>query len=733
MGDRRVRVIGNQYPMKDHVFEHFLTPSSLFGRRRPRRLPEIVGVGVAYLAMALAITWPVVLHLGTRIPGGGNFSDPTGYYNDLWYFSTHGLKLVGTAVQTAIEAPFGRPIVPASNLEQIVSFGPGVAIARIWTPSAGLSIVAILSLVSSAGTMYWLVRWLGAGMIAAGWAGAALMLSPYLTYRLGIHVPLSNLACFPLLIIAGIYWMERPGLRRSIWIMLVLMFAWMTDPYFGFMCMIIASVIAIVGLIRVGNVAGIRASLSRLAELLICVGGLVIAPLVVLLLTSGSTVTSSFSRTEIQLSLYGSSFGDYIWPSHSSRLMATLVGSAWGGAAGGEATVFLGWSTIALGVAWVVIVWRRWSPMSLRMRLMNLIAGPLVVILVLFSLASPYRIFGVSFSTPSYEVWRVVPFLRAYARFGAPVMVVILALAALALNYLVTRSTRLNGILIGVGAVLISAIELPVALPIPSAPPLVVNGPNSAPASQFAVWKWLSTQRPDGILMELPASSIQPLPYSSFMDRIWMYGQTIHHWPIANGALGESSVGNAFGRMVGDPRLPDSAANLAAAGVRVVVVNPWAFRESGSRSPDTLNPPPGYALERDYPDGTAVWRVTAPAAPALAVFDQGFERFSTMTEWSLRKPTGTVALYTPHGGTFSIELSAYSFVRAGNVRINFGGGQVRSLSIVPGVSQPTSLQVHLPTGTTLVTVQSIAATGTGPGPEVRTAAWKFVRVNSNTS
>jgi hypothetical protein len=43
------------------------------------------------------------------------------------------------------------------------------------------------------------------------------------------------------------------------------------------------------------------------------------------------------------------------------------------------------------------------------------------------------------------------------------------------------------------------------------------------------------------------------------------------------------------------------------------------------------------------------------------------------------------------------------------------------------------LQVHLPTGTTLVTVQSIAATGTGPGPEVRTAAWKFVRVNSNTS
>ena len=50
--------------------------------------------------------------MGTRFPGGGTYLDPTGYYNDVWYLSTHGFKLFGTAVQTSIDAPFGRPIIP---------------------------------------------------------------------------------------------------------------------------------------------------------------------------------------------------------------------------------------------------------------------------------------------------------------------------------------------------------------------------------------------------------------------------------------------------------------------------------------------------------------------------------------------------------------------------------------------------------------------------------------------
>jgi hypothetical protein len=717
--------------MKDLLFEHSPRSSNVRERRMPGRLPEILGAGVAYLALAIAITWPLVLHLGTRIPGGGTFYDPTGYYNDFSYFSTHGLTLFGTQVQTAIDAPFGRPILPAASLEQVVSYGPGVAISSIWDPAAGLSIVALVGLASSAGAMYGLVRWLRAGKIAAGWAGAALMLSPYLTYRVGFHVPLANLACFPLLIIAGIHWMERPGLRRAVWIALVLVFAWLTNPYFGFMCMVMAAVIGVVGLIRVWNTAGIRSSLARLAELLICVGCLVIAPLLVLLVSSGSAVTGTLTRSADQLSLYGANLSDYIWPSHDSQLMGWLFGSSWHGAPGGEATVFLGWSTIALGVAWVVIACRGWHGISSRMRLMTILAGPLVATLVLFSLSSPYAIGGVSVNTPSYVVWNVVPFLRAYARFGAPVMVVLLTVAALAVNHVVTRTTRRNGILLGLGLVAVSAIELPVALPISSAPPLVVNGPNSAPASQFAVWTWLSTQKPDGILMELPASSIQPLPFASFMDRIWMYGQTIHHWPIANGGLGEESVGNAFGRLVGDPRFPDSAVNLATAGVRVVVVNPWAYRESGMQPPNTRHPPTGYVLDRWYPDGTAVWRVTAHAAPGLAVFDAGFSRWPDGNSWELTQPSGTVALYTPHGGTFFLELSAVSLGGSGNVRLNFGGGQVSKFSVVPGASLPIWFEVHLKPGTTIADIQSLAPTDRGAGPAVLTQGWNFIPVNGS--
>lgn len=684
---------------------------------------------LVFFAVAIAMTWPLALHLGTRIPGGGEFYDPTGYYYDFWYFSTHGLQLVGRGTMVLLDQPFGRTIVPASYLEQFVSYGPGVVITRLWNPAAGLSIVAIVSLAGSGGAMYGLVRWLGAGKIAAIWAGVALMLSPYVTYRVGVHVPLADVACIPLTLLAGLAWMQRQTLGQALWVAAALIFAWLTNPYYGFMCVTIAMVIGVMGIGWAWRVRGARTALRRLVGLALCVAGLVGIPLLILLKTSGPAVQSVFGRSIAELSLYGAHVTDYVWPSHASRLMGWLFGGDWHGSPGGEATVFLGWSTMALAGLWTVIAWRRWRVTDLRRQLMTVAAGPLIIVLVLLSLASPYHIAGQSANAPSYFIFKVVPFIRAYGRFGGAVMVVVVVIAALGVDALVSRATRRNAVLVGGALIAISAIELPVALPIPSAPPLVVSGADSAPASQFAVWHWLAVQTPDGLLIELPTSSVEQYPYRGFMDRIYMFGQTLHHWPSANGGLGELSLGDEYGRLVGDPRYPDVAANLATAGVSLVVVNPWAYREAGQIPPDTSILPPGFALVRTYPDGTAIWRVTAAAKPGLAVFGTGFVREGTTDTWDLTQRSGTVTLYTRAKGDYYVVVALAGGGGSSAARVAINGGPSVVLPVAPGTAQPVWIAVHLGRGATRVNVRGIGAAG----PAIVTQGWQLLPVNAPAS
>lgn len=700
-------------------------------RRGPAWVREAAAVGLGFTAVAIAMTWPLVLHLGTRIPGGGTFYDPTGYYYDFWYFATHGLQLFGPGTMSILDAPFGRPIVPSTLIQQLVSYGPGVGISALWSPAAGLSIVALASLAGSGGAMYGLIRWLGAGRIAAVWAGLALMFSPYLTYRVGVHIPLANIACMPLTVLACLAWMERLSPRRALWVALALVFAWLTNPYYGFMCLVIAIVICAIGLGAEWRRHGFGTALRGLGALVAWVGGLVVVPLLVLLVTSGSAVQSALTRRLTDLSLYGAHVTDYIWPSHASHLMGWLFGAAWRGTPGGETTVFLGWSTIVLAIGWAIVAWRRWESVSPRMRHLSAVAGPLIVVLVLMSLASPYRIAGVSIDTPSYFVWKIVPFIRSYGRFGGAVMVVVAALAALGVDALVARFSRRDGLLVAGALIAISVLELPVALPIASAPPLVPNGAHSAPASQFAAWRWLAAQPHDGVLIEQPTSSIEHYPYRGYLDRIYMYGQTLHHWPLVNGGLGEGSLGDQFGRLVGDPRTPESAANLATAGVTTVIVNPWAFSEAGLVPPDTSNPPPGYAAVHRYPDGTAIWRVTAPAQPGIVVFNAGFEPTPPGDVWVVEGRSGTATAYAPAGGTFAVEFSATSRGLPGAVTVAVGRGRATTDTLAPGVFVRIRIPLQLASHEAVpLTLRRRAASGAGLGPEVITQGWRVVRATA---
>ncbi len=677
-------------------------------RRNRARAAEAFLVCGAYLALALAITWPLCLHLATRIPGGGTWADPTGYYIDFWDLSHHALPFAGTFVDTAVNVPFGRPQLASAFLEQIVSYGPAVVIAHFWSTAAGESIVAFMGLVSSAAAMYLLVRWLGGGRLAAGWAGAALMLCPYLVNRVAEQVPLTNLACFPLTLMAGIYWMQRPCLRRSVWVALAMVLGWLTHPYFGLMCMVMLMVIAAMGIIRVVRSDGVRIMLLHLGELIAAVGCLVIGPLVALLLLSQGPIEQSFTRTGVQLEGGGAYLSSYFWPPATSQMMTWMVGHGWSGIGShvGEDTAFLGWSTIALAVLWVYVARGRWTALPERIRLLSIAAGPLIATMMLLSLASPYRIAGVSIPMPSDIMFHLVPFFRYYARFEAPVMVVVVAIAALALDHLITRMSRSRGLALGLGAIVISAVELPTHLPIPSGLPLIPNIAQSAPSSEFAAWNWVAQHTaPDTTVVEMPTSEVLTGDSSVFVDRIWMYGQTIFNRPIINGLTLRATPTQAFNRLVGDPRFPNSASDLATIGARIAIVGPWAFEGSNLTPPDTLHSPAGYVLLHRYADGTAILRVTARPVPGLVLFELGFSE-PVVDTWTSTYASNRLGFYVPREGNYLLRFSARMSVIESSVRLTVRGAEIAHISVYPGRSEAFVVPMHLAAGTTAAELES---------------------------
>lgn len=684
---------------------------------------EAALVIAGFALMAIAVTWPVVLHMTTRIPGGGYGGDPVGYLWDIYYAAAHGLNLVGTATQDTVTADFGRPVVASTNMNQILTLGPAWVVAELWSPVAGMNVGALLGLTLSSASMYLLIRWMRLGYAVAIWAGVAYMLFPYHLAKTAAHLPLTQLAAFPLVLLTGLRWIERPTWRRAALLAGALGVGWLSHPYYGVMASAMVAALVAYGLVRQLRVEGAAPAAASVGRVAATAFGLVGIPLAVLFVTSRSGVDSAYERSVVELDVYGARIGDYLVPDPGNSLMRALIGDArWAehASAGGERVAYLGWVTLALVAVAAILGVRRRRSLPPRWRLALLSAVPTAAALVLLSLASPVRLLGVEFPGLSRIVFEVLPYIRAFARFSAPVMAVALLVGAIGLRLLVRgRSRPLRAVVIG-SAIVLSAIELPPGFPVPSDVPVRIDG---VPADRLPAWQWLRDADPGSVVLEAPAFAGTQ---GEAMDRIYMYGQLVHGHPTANGGLNETSIGADFGDMLGDPRLPRAATRYAAAGVEYVVVSGWSFRRRGLETPALAAPPPGFAVERVFAD-SAVWRVTAAPADGLAVFRRSewwVPELVDGTVWRWMRDTGRMRVVTPEAGRYRFAFSVRGFREAPyRVRIDIPGSRPVEVTVT---REPRTLliAVDLPAGTTDVRLTRIG------GPPARQISAVDLRVVS---
>jgi len=625
-----------------------------------RRWVEPALVVVGFTLLAILVTWPVAAHVSTLIPSPGAAWDPAGFIWDFWQRSTESLGLWGDAVSGLAGYPFGRGFPAAADATQLVTYGPAWVITIIAGPVVAYNVVIISGLAFAGMAMYALARWLGTGPGIATWAGGAYVIFPYAIGKAVTHAPLVHLACFPLAVLAGLWWSERPTWRRALVVVAAYGFAWLTNPYYGLMATVVLLVVCGGGLIRIMRGAGLHMAArsgGTLAGLALLI---VVVPVALIGRSATDQTTSGISREVIDLDNFGARLTDFTTPPGNSFFIRGINPQWQGVAANGDERIilYLGITTVAIAILGAIVTWRATGTLGPRLRLAARTAAVLVLVLAWFSLASPTSWFGMDIPVPSLWIWEAQPQFRVFARFAAPLMCALLVLGALGVRWITARGTALWRTSIIAAAMLITFADLATTLPTPTAPPVMAGSqaPDDVPA-----WQWLRARDDGAPIIQYPTIPEEYTPAGESLERVYAFGQTIHGHPSVNGALFPGQRSFDFLAQVSDPTRPGAARDLATAGVRWAVVNPWGYASLGRETPfPVASPPPGFAVEKVFADGTEVWRITAPPSDGIVVFRGPSFGWGVpqggITWHAVQQATATITLWAPRDGRYTLTL-----------------------------------------------------------------------------
>lgn len=664
---------------------------------------EAIAALLAALAVCVYVSWPLARELGDHIFGLGGDSTGTMAVFRLWTDEI-GYHVTGASHVDTFGAPFGYEEGNGVNVQAAFVFFPAYLVSEVAGEIVAYNFLVFYTLALSGAAMYWLVRRLGCGRLAAGWAGLVYMVFPWHLEKVQGHISLAQLAGFPLLALAAVAWYSKPDLRRALLLAGAAAILWTTSGYFGFMGL--AAVPALVGTAvvfharRLGTARALRLAAVPVALLLA-------VPAVAYGIASRGATEGGIApaRSVTELLLYGARPWEFLLPSYRNPhvgervddwLAAHLHGSNFS-----ETSLFVGWLTILLAAAWLLWALVRRSRLGPELRFATVALVATVATGLVFSLPSPLP--HTDIETPVQLIWEVAPQFRVPARFVALVMTGLVPLAALALDGLVrvvSRRVQPRPLALTAAAGLCLVASVVSFFELSIAPPVTLTDVGTAPPEYAPARK-----APPGLLAEYPLA-----PSGQAISSDYLFWQRAHGRRIVNGAR-PGTFADAVMQTLVDPTTPGTAQALAALGVSVIVVRPstYAF-VSGRPAPTELGA--GYRRLANVSTGSTVWQVTAKPAPAIAAFVSGFHVSESITPRSTMRwmdSTGKVEFFARRPGTHDVTFAMVSYGRPRQVRIQ-GAGAARAVE-VGGSFKTVSVRLSLPRGRSSLVIT------TSPGAE----------------
>lgn len=556
-------------------------------RARARRVA--VETGLVLLGATLfvcALMWPIVRHLSSTIIGSPG-SDSTGSVSFLWTLQHEsGYHLLGNTHHTLSGAPFGWDQGNGLNIQWSLPYYPAYLATKLFGPVAAYNLVTLAGYVLSGASMYLLVRYLRCSRLVAVWAAVAFIIFPWHFAR-AEHASLTHLEVLALLVLALVAVTRQPTWMRFGLVGAATLACWLTSGYFGGMAVITVIAFSVGAALTARDRRPLRLAGGAIGAAILASGLVGIASY-----ASGANAAAGIQREADALTPYGLRPLELVVPA-ANHIVFDLH-SFWARHMHGspnltEITNYLGLVTFALAIGWLVVVVRRRNGMA------AITAGLVCTFVVGFLFALPSPVAGIPM--PSKLLWHVLPAFRVPSRWDALLMTALLPLAALGLQS-VRRVAGVAAVVVVMG---LSFFEL--------ATHRVAHFRTVPVPPEYTA---LERDTPNGILAEYP------LGYSDIY-RLW---QRVHGRPLVNGAP-DGSLADQARFMVLDPAQPGTAPTLALLGVTAVAIHTGGPADTPLQPRDPASTP-GYRLVGRFPDGSSVWAVVAPPAPALVTFPGGF-------------------------------------------------------------------------------------------------------------
>jgi hypothetical protein len=495
--------------------------------RRAARSPHTLATA-GFLALTVAVYWPVIAHFSTRIladAGDGAF-----YLWNQWSFPRRVLgghnpfHTGGVFHPLGADLGFDTILAPVNLASWPLQKLFGLAVAA---NAAQLSAVVLSALGA-----YLLALQAGATAAPAFVAGAAFAFTPYRTDHIAAHFNLNHTELLPfgLLVLLRLY--DRPGRGRAAAVGVVAAIAWWSDSYYSTF-LVIAALLIVAWRWRDTFT---RPVLTALVQA-VAVAGVLTLPLLM-------AMAHDLHRHELDAvpgwggaDVLSADVVSWIAPPEQRRFLPDMVTGVVDSATRGEQRIFPTWTLLAVAAAGLVWGGRRrgvWLVIFATFFVLSL--GPFLQ--VNGWTGDRYHRFLRSFSVPMpYQALRAVPIVngvRAPGRFAVVAILALAVLAALALTRLERRHRRAGLAVSGVVLALILAESLP-------------KTTTTLPAATPAAYRKIAADPGRGAVLEIPLQ--WHTGYGNYGEwdgdhSVFLYYATEHGKPVVNGVLPRYPVRN---------------------------------------------------------------------------------------------------------------------------------------------------------------------------------------------
>ena len=519
--------------------------------------------------------FPLILKMKSYMPGIFTTDEPFGWLAYFWWQKYAFSRHLAETYYSVIAFPFGMDIssqilYPVSNF---ISRWLAVSTGNIFT----YNIQVVFSFVASGITMFYLAFILTKNKIAALFAGIVYAFCPYHFARAWQHLLLAQIQWMPLYILTLIKLQERPGYKYMLLNFIALFLVVSFEFHYTYFMYLSAGLLFVYYPIFYRKIdAQYRRSL--LMALLVMMAGIAFVV--------STSAGSAYKKAIIKKSVVQPSAWEVVRPfdnlfAQSARPLSyflpavthpvfgniteSFIGTPFYGESITEHTLYLGWLPMILAF----VAFRRWRKARARGQSPKNGDSPLVrenfyigffillaIVAWLFSQPPWWQIGPFKIYMPSFFMYKILPMIRAYCRFGILLMLAISVLAAFGLNFVMEKFKR-NSAKIAVAA----GISILLLFEFWNWPPLRVIDVKTVPQ----VYHWLKKQPADIVIAEYPLDANSP-------NEKYKFYQSVHEKRMINGTTPGTGANHAAQALVNLSE-KSTTAQLRNWGVKYVIVH----------------------------------------------------------------------------------------------------------------------------------------------------------------